>query len=59
METKEIKGLCPCKKCGSVNKVNLFSNSRHQFQIKCENCGNKTPWMSKTDAVIYWFNQWF
>ena len=59
MEVKEIKGLCPCKKCGSVNKVKLFSNSRHQFQIKCENCQNKTPWMPKIDAVIYWFNQWF
>ena len=54
-----IQGLSACKKCGNISQVKLFSNSRHQFQVKCDACGNHTSWTSKTGAIIAWFNQWF
>ena len=56
MKLIEIEGLRPCKKCGSGNVI-LQKNASKAFQVKCADCGNKTKWQRKTDAVIEWFNQ--
>ena len=53
----EIKGLCPCVKCGGKNAF-LMANARNYFQVRCLECGNRTEWLNKVDAVITWFNMY-
>ena len=55
MKVHEIFGLCPCPKCRGRN-IELRSNARNYFQIKCLDCGAKTRYGKKVEVVIDWFN---
>ena len=57
MTEREIEKLCKCYKCGSRN-VTMLMNARRQFQVRCQNCGTRTKWNRKTDAVVEWFNSY-
>ena len=54
MKELQINGLCKCGGCGSA--AALLTNAKNQFQVRCPNCGERTKWTRKTDAVIEWFN---
>ena len=48
-------GLCKCYHCGSKN-VALWADASKKFRIQCGDCGTKTRWENKDDAIIEWFN---
>lgn len=52
-ETREVARLHPCPVCGA--KPVLRKDSTKRFQVYCE-CGCKTGWKPKTQAVIDWYN---
>ncbi len=56
MIQRKIDGLPRCKKCNSDNVV-LQRNASKAFQVKCNDCGNKTIWEKKLNAVLDWVNQ--
>ncbi len=51
-ETRIVPQLHPCPLCGK--KPVLRKDSTKRFQVYCE-CGCKTAWKPKTDAIIDWY----
>ena len=54
---EDITGFCPCPKCGGKG-VYFLANARGYFQVRCLECGHRTPWLKKVEAVIAWFNEY-
>lgn len=54
MQVIATEGLRTCPKCGS--KAIMRKNASKRFQIHCKKCNCCTAWVSKTEAVILWYN---
>lgn len=54
MQVREIENVIACPVCGS--NVALYRNASKDFQIRCQKCGARTGWRTKTNAVIEWYN---
>lgn len=55
MKAVKIENICRCPLCQSDN-VFLMSNALHRFQMRCLDCGNRTRWKKKIEAVVDWYN---
>lgn len=55
MKAEKVAGLCRCPKCGGEN-IFLMCNALHRFQVRCLDCGHRTRYKKKIEAVIDWFN---
>lgn len=45
-------GACPVCKTGPQ----LERNSARRFRVHCPKCHCRTAWLSKTDAIVNWYN---
>lgn len=54
MKYENIPSLRKCPLCG--HSAILRKNASKRFQVKCKKCKCCTPWTSKTEAVIAWYN---
>ena len=55
MKSTKLLGLCRCPECQSDN-VMLMQNALKRFQVRCLDCGFRTRYKRKVEAVIDWFN---
>lgn len=54
MKAIRIEHIINCPVCGSP--VTLLKNASKDFQVRCMQCGARSGWKRKTDAVIQWYN---
>lgn len=53
-ERRVLHGLAECPICHREPDVVISSGKK--WRIFCETCDVSTPWSTKTEAVIRWFN---
>lgn len=54
MKAEKIAGLRTCPVCG--HQAIMRKNASKRFQIHCRKCACCTPWTSKIDCVVRWYN---
>lgn len=54
MKYETIPNLRKCPICGFG--AIMRKNASKRFQVKCKKCKCATPWTSKIEAVITWYN---
>lgn len=53
MKTVKLSSLDVCPLCG--NKPVLRKNASKDFQVWCKHCHCRTDWLTKPEAIIYWY----
>lgn len=57
MKEIHIDNLIFCPLCGT--SPTMHRNSSNRFRVSCPLCGARTDWMTKSDALIAWYNMHF
>lgn len=57
MKEIHVDNLIFCPLCG--HEPVMHRNSGDRFRVSCPLCGAHTDWLSKTNALIAWYNLHF